>query len=617
MTRPRPWAALALAATLASAALVVVNQPVRSPWWTYADADATYTSSSLNLMLGNHTSYLDHPGLPLQELLGATFGARYLLSRATGGHESRVEYASELMLHLDRTRPYFRGFAIAFYLLGALLAFVLLARWLGHWTWGLAAGVLWVAAPGLAAMSIQYRPDVLLSVLALVSGYLIVRAAEERSALRFALAAFALGFTITVKMHAAGLLVPLALAALWRHPRPGWAAAFRDGARAGFRRRRPWLVGALGAWIVLAVAFDRERLPVTPTSAQKGILLLSVPLAAYSLLGVLAHGRARNVLLRRVLDPFYALLAWGLVAGIALPATIVLDDGLQMLVLIAKGLTGRGINEGVGRFHSWDLFTHSLRQQFVLFLLGGLASIVGIVRRDLRPLLWWSGALAMGFMAVERLGAIHYFAPSFVLSVPAVLWLFSRVPGRAASLLVWPLVAWAVWPQFHFVHGAANDRAAFAAAATPSIRLAESRLAPGDVALTPSYWFVGDTRYFELVQKYVSYTPLYPYRFLPDDPVAARYAADHNLRLRLYAGPLASSVRGRGTLELAAGTYSVTRLPGGDVVRLDSGPGADRPLDHPDARYDPRAGLYRDPAGALWNLKGDRIPHPAPGRTVG
>jgi hypothetical protein len=50
--RGRVLPALALAATLAVALAIVVAQPVRSLWWTYADADATYTAASLNLLLG-------------------------------------------------------------------------------------------------------------------------------------------------------------------------------------------------------------------------------------------------------------------------------------------------------------------------------------------------------------------------------------------------------------------------------------------------------------------------------------------------------------------------------------------------------------------------------------
>ena len=72
------------------------------------------------------------------------------------------------MLHLDRTRPVFRGFAILFFVGGAALAFFLLARLLGHWTWGVAGGLLWLAQPELTDL-IQIRPDVLLAALALTT----------------------------------------------------------------------------------------------------------------------------------------------------------------------------------------------------------------------------------------------------------------------------------------------------------------------------------------------------------------------------------------------------------------------------------------------------------------
>jgi hypothetical protein len=41
----RRWAILGLATVMTLAIVVVEAQPVRSPWWTYADADASYTAS--------------------------------------------------------------------------------------------------------------------------------------------------------------------------------------------------------------------------------------------------------------------------------------------------------------------------------------------------------------------------------------------------------------------------------------------------------------------------------------------------------------------------------------------------------------------------------------------
>ena len=107
---------------------------------------------------------------------------------------------------LDGSRWLFRGIAIAFYLLGAALAFVFAARLFGHWSWGFANGLLWVAAPGLVAMSIQLRPDVLLAVLCLVFAFAIARAVERRSVLWFAAAAATVGLATMVKIHALALL---------------------------------------------------------------------------------------------------------------------------------------------------------------------------------------------------------------------------------------------------------------------------------------------------------------------------------------------------------------------------------------------------------------------------
>ncbi len=52
----------AFAASILVALAILVAQPIGSPWWwTYADADGSYTGSSLNILLGSGTRYLDHP----------------------------------------------------------------------------------------------------------------------------------------------------------------------------------------------------------------------------------------------------------------------------------------------------------------------------------------------------------------------------------------------------------------------------------------------------------------------------------------------------------------------------------------------------------------------------
>ena len=49
----------------------------------------------------------------------------------------------------------FRSFAVLFYLAGALLACVFVARMLRSWWWGMAAGVLWVGMPAGALDAMQ------------------------------------------------------------------------------------------------------------------------------------------------------------------------------------------------------------------------------------------------------------------------------------------------------------------------------------------------------------------------------------------------------------------------------------------------------------------------------
>src|SRR5438552_3024484 len=254
-------APLAFAVVLVAAIVVLGSQPVRSEWWTYADADAIYVSNSADLMAGEHTFYLDHPGMPLEDLMAMTFETRYVLQNVFHGGTSPHAYAAKQMLDLDQSRVYWRGFAILFYCLGAAIAFFVCSRLLGHWGFGLAGGLLWIGAPGLVTMSIQYRPDVLLAALTLLVGFLIVRAADRRDEWLYVVAAFALGFTITVKLHAAGLLVPFALALLLRPPEPGWPGRLSLRVRAFLARFRVPLALGAAVWIAFAVTFNAPRYP--------------------------------------------------------------------------------------------------------------------------------------------------------------------------------------------------------------------------------------------------------------------------------------------------------------------------------------------------------------------
>jgi Dolichyl-phosphate-mannose-protein mannosyltransferase len=561
----RRWAVLGLAAVVTVSALVVAAQPVRSPWWTYADADASYAATALNLVLGKEVRFVDHPGLQVTEAAAVGFGVDALLHEGSLGHDARQAYVDRLLLDLNRARSVFRGVSIAFYLAGALLAFFLIGRLLGHWTWGLAAGIVWIAAPGLPAMSIQLRPDVPLAVLCLVFAYFIGRALELRSAGYYAAAATVAGFATMLKIHAIGLAAPLLLAIVWRPPAEGWGEQLRSDLR---RAARNWVVLALGGtWLLLAVLMNWEQVPFTPTVAQLAVLLDLV-------VAVVACVAVARVAPR--VGGLLALVTAAFAAGLLLPVTLELPAGLQALVNIVKTATGSGVQQGVESFSTplWrigDLVSH---QVLLVLALAGLGAVLGVVRRDPLPVVLAVGALAMGVLAFARPPNVHYFAPAFVLALPAALWTLRREPGRA-SLLVWPVVLYLVWPSLSNRHAPAAEANQFAGIVASSKAYVDRRLGRNEIAFVPSYWPFADSRYFELVRLYVEYTPPYRYRYLPTTGAALAFAREHGLRPRYYIGPQAADVNGTKNVPLGElGDYEVRRDPHAQfVLDLVAGPG--------------------------------------------
>ena len=606
---------LALAATTAAALVLVDAQPLRSHWWIYDNADPSYTAAGLQLMAGLPVKFVDHPGIPLTELTAAVFGADYLLGKATGDASSRREYADRMMLDLDDARVVYRGQSILLYLAGALAAFALTARLLGHWSWGLAGAALWFAAPGLVALSIQMRPDVPLAALILFFAYLLERAADERSPGAYLLAAAAAGFATMLKLHAVGLVVPLVLLVLVAPPRSSWPSELRAQVTSASRRRTALLVAAGVGLLALAVAFAVERAPFTLTREQR--LSVGVPVAlvaGYLGTALLVHEPTAGGVLRRVFDVFYGAVAAAFLIGAALPAVLALPEGAQAVANVGEALRGRGINEGVDAFSIplSRLFEHDLRVALVVFLLAGVAAVWGLAVRNPVPAIWFSGAVALGIMAQSRLGSTHYYMPAFMLSVPGALWLLGRGARGRPPLLVWPLLLLLVYPAFAERHSTRDEVERLARVAAPSLSALERRLREGEVAFTPSAWPNPDTRYFELVQRYVFVTPEYPYRFLPAAPDAAKLAEERGLRFRYFTGPAIFDVGGTKRIALGGlGEYNVRRLTDTDLaVELLEGPGADRPYDRSDAHYDPETGYFEDPAGRYWDRTGAQVANP-------
>jgi hypothetical protein len=100
------------AATLVAIALVIALRGVAAPWWVHADPDGAYVGSSLNILRGEHTLYLDHPGLPTQVGLAIAFGGDYLIQRARGRVDDRKEFVDKRLLDIDATRPVYRTWAL-------------------------------------------------------------------------------------------------------------------------------------------------------------------------------------------------------------------------------------------------------------------------------------------------------------------------------------------------------------------------------------------------------------------------------------------------------------------------------------------------------------------------
>lgn len=568
-----------LAAVVAAAAIVVGMQPVTSPWWFHADADATYSASALEIVSGGHSRYFDHPGLPEQELLALTFGA---VSLPAGGPTR--QWATGEMTHLDRARPVFRGWAILFFVGGAALAYVLLSRLFGHWSWGAAGGLLWLAQPDLTD-AIQIRPDTVLSALLLLVGFLLVRGWERRSPAAYAIAAAVAGFALMTKLSAVAILPALVLATALRPPGPGWGPQLAADAHRFAARHRVGLTTAGALWLAAFLLLNWNRFAIRAHGAHLDLVAaLAVAVLAYVLATLGVRALDAGPVLRRVFDPVFILLAAAFVVGLVVPLSLVLSDSLHVLAGTLDSLRGKNINAGVSPFKvSSSVYSSFPLLEAVIFLgLAAVAAIVGAARRNAWPVLWFVAAGVTAFLATLRFGQPRYYAPAYVLAVPAALWLFRRRSSVATPILVWVLVAGIVTPTLLHLRDSAHLASFSEAQARAETRLADRLLKPNEVALLSDYYAPSaDVRWWSLVDLYVDDPPPYPYRFVPDIPGAIQTARGEGKHVAYYMGSLALRVKRRERITLGSGTYVALPLPGVPsypnaaigAVRLVSGPG--------------------------------------------
>ena len=557
-----------LLATLATATALIALQPVSGPWQEYGDADVTYVASGLNILKGTHSRFYGHPGLPLQQLMAVTFGVDFLVGRATGSDTSLDGYVDQRLNNLDSTRVFFRGWAIAFYLLGAALAYILIGRLFESRLWGLAGGLLWTGATGLAPLAIQYRPDVVLELLTLVIGYLTIRGFERRDPVSYGLAAFTLGFAIMIKVTAAGMVVPLALAALIHPPPTGWWDDVLRRCRSFIRRRRVLLLTVAVAWTLVAAALNALGWPFGPSPTAR-ILVVEVIAGLAIYLGAALLARWKKVwLLPRVFDPFHVFLVALICVGIALPATLTLGEGVQIFVAIKQSLFGGGATASYGWFRlDWHyLVSHyPTRQAAVIFAIAIVAAVVGLAKKTAWPLIWAAAAVVLGLEAWARcIGNIYYFAPGYIAAVPAALWLF-RNSGRRFGLLALPLTLFLVGTTF--AH-ARNPVTQIDACVAPTMKLLGERMAPTDAALTT--YVVPDVAYLVDVRSAVNYIPADKvFHMLTVDGLSPDYARANGLVVRYYAGPAAIGLRHPALVTIGPlGQQLVTPLPGGEACGI-------------------------------------------------
>jgi hypothetical protein len=501
---------------VAAAALMVWLQPVRAPWWSFADPDGAYVGSSLNILLGNHTNHLDHPGLPTQDALALAFGTEYIARRVTGDEQGRQAFAESKMLDLDDTRRLYRSWAVALFLGAALVVFVVVARLLGHWTWGLGGSLAFVAAPGLGALSFLLRPDAAMSALCLAGGYFLVTGFAESSTLRYAASSALLGLALTMKLSALGMVVPLVVAAAWRPPAREPFRQMLGPLAAWARRHVLWLVPVALAWLIVCWIFNRERLPIVQTDDQRDLLVTGATIVGgYTAFAYLAE-RFRIPWADRIFRLAYAWILIAFVAGLFLPASLVLDDGVQMLVAMKESLTGHRVNEGIEPFESFTLDSlraWPLNAMVVVVVLGVAAGVLGVLRRQYWPLLLALGSVVLALMAAARYGYDYYYAPAFTVAIPGALWLFRR-SGRAAAP-VYVLAATVAFYGYALTKVQTSQPPQEEAINASAQALADELLAPGEVILVGhAYAPIEDVRFGSFVDGAVDHVPEYPYRFL-------------------------------------------------------------------------------------------------------
>ncbi len=561
-TRSRRVIPIVAYATVFGAAVVLTLPGIGLPWWVHTDPDAVYNGSSLNILLGNHTSYLDHPGLPTQDALALGYGAWYLVDRHRGATTDREAWVSARMLDFDSARWLYRGWAVFLWAGGAVLVAILMGRLFRHWSWGVAGAGLYLATPGLRDLSHLLRPDALLAALCVAVAYNVILGFEGRSAARYLMAAFLFGLAMTVKIAALFAVIPLVVAAAWRPPGRGWEARVAVRTRIAFRRHALWLVPAVAIWAYLCIVINRERLPILTNDGQRSVAWNGLALIGGYALATLVSQWLRIPWARRIFSPLVLCLVVAFVVGVALPASLIVDDGLQAVVAATESISGGRVNANIPLFDQWDTsrFLHyPYNAATLVFALALAAAVAGVRRKVYWPAVLLTGAAPLALAAAARFNYDYYYAPAYALCIPGALWLV-RDPGRrvvtpAAVAVVVLLLGQLVihrpsLPEFDVeVNRAAQQ-------------LADRELEPGEVALVAGGGISLEDLQFKVVEAWVDFQPDFPYRFVA--AAALGDALERHLQPKLVVGEVDALPPVGETVETTLdgqGPFTIRRLP--------------------------------------------------------
>ena len=285
----------------------------------------------------------------------------------------------------------------------------------------------------------------------------------------------------------------------------------------------------------------------------------------YFLAAVLIRKWTTNRLLNRLFSPFIAVAIVCLGLGVAVPASLFPTDALPMALKLWDTLRGGGVNTGVGLFHfAHDEFASwPLRQGVVLLVLAGIGAVVGVARGKGYWCVWVLGALAIGATGAARGGAIYYYAPAYILTLPAALWVLRERAGRFAGLAAILILGYVLVPQIQHrrdaAHAARDEERQAAVFSSIGGRL----LRPGEVALVDQEAPTPDSRYNGLVENFLEGVPPFPNRrFIEDFRFTPEWARRYGLTFGYYIGRRALQLPDRvQPMSFISGNYIVRPLP--------------------------------------------------------